>query len=123
MTDVTVTPNFLIDAFAACVSARSATYFSAPITSGRRDLDLVRKIGKSSATIDEATVEDREAHAREVIAANGTHARAVVSRLRQNGGAVVIDPTAFPAIPGWTQQHWIQFWGAIIERYASQVVF
>lgn len=123
MTDGTPPPRLLVETFAACAAPRSATYCSAPITSGRRNFAWLRKIGKSFATIDDASADDRVVHAREVVAANCNHARTVVERLRKEQGGVVIDPTAFPPIADWTQQQWIEFWSSVIERFACRVVF
>jgi hypothetical protein len=113
----------LLEALAACIPPKSATYCSAPITSGRRNFDWLRKIGKDFGSIDHASDEDRRLHAQDVIAANCEHARQVVARLRKDRGGIIIDPTSFPAIAGWTQPDWLRFWGAVIERYASAVVF
>jgi hypothetical protein len=77
----------------------------------------------SFASVDEISSEERERHKREVIARNCEHARAFVATLRRKEAASVIDPTSYPVIPNWTQSQWIAFWGAVIARYASRVVF
>jgi hypothetical protein len=113
----------LLDAFSACIAPKGATYCSAPITSGKRNFEWLRAVGKDFESVDNASDEERSIHAQHVIAANCEHARAVVARLRKERGEVIIDPTAFPAVASWTQQDWLRFWGAVIERYASAVVF
>jgi hypothetical protein len=117
------TPAFLVEALASCVAPKSAVYCSAPITSGRRNLAWLRSIGKTFATVDDVSPEHRESHAQSVIAANCAHARTLVDKIRRQRGGIVIDPTSFPPVPGWRQSQWVEFWGAVIERYAAAVVF
>jgi hypothetical protein len=59
----------------------------------------------------------------EVIERNRREAADFVRALREKSGAVTIDPAALPDVPGWEQADYRYFWGRVIERYASRVLF
>lgn len=117
------TQDLLVQAFGSVLDESSALYCSTPITTGKRFFDWLDRLGASYREIDDATDREREAHVREVIEPNVQRAREVVARLRHQANRPVIDPTAIPHIPGWTQDEWRSFWERVIERYANAVVF
>lgn len=123
MTAVRVDREFLLESFLCCVPLHGAIYCSAPITSGKRHLQWLRAVGQSFDSIDHASKAERELHERAVIEPNARHAQAVIDRLRKSSKQAVIDPTAYPAIEGWTQPQWHEFWSSVISRYAASVVF
>ena len=100
-----------------------AVYCSAPITSGLRFIDWVKREGLSYSHVDEANPSQKERHAEEVIRANVLHASAVAGRLRTVLTDPVINPAAIPNTPGWTQLQWLDFWDAVITKFAHTVVF
>jgi hypothetical protein len=54
---------------------------------------------------------------------NRAHVRSLIRKQRNTLGRVVIDPTALDALSGWTQDDYRVFWGRVIERYVSTVIF
>jgi hypothetical protein len=98
-------------------------YCSAPVTSGKRYINWLERIDKKFIDIDEADEKCREFHYKEVIEPNRKYANLIIQKLRHKTCRVVIDPTALPHIPNWTQQDWRFFWQQVIERYVTTVFF
>jgi hypothetical protein len=117
------TAEVMLSILSAAIPARTATYCSAPITSGRRLAVWLKSSGLTRFDLDNANAEDQEAHRVGVIEPNVIHAQQVVSRLRREHHSVVIDPTAMGPIDDWNQASWISFWEAVIRRFARRVVF
>jgi len=109
--------DLLVEALGVAIEPHSAIYCSAPITTGKRHLELIRELGR------QLVPEDRHRHFAEVIQPNTEHASAVTKALRSATRDVVIDPAAFPPMVGWSQEDWLALWSAVIARYASKVVF
>jgi len=105
---------------ATVVEGREAVYVSSPLTSGPRALEWH---AASAARVEEDFETGSETFRRVVVGANREAASTFVHRLRSEIDALVIDPTALPDVPGWGQPDYRYFWGEVIRRYASKVVF
>jgi hypothetical protein len=47
----------------------------------------------------------------------------MATKLRRETHGPVIDPTAVPDLPGWTQDDYRAFWAEVIRQFAKCVVF
>jgi hypothetical protein len=101
-----------LETFATVVDGRDAVYVSSPLTTGRRALEWHTSNRESSP----------EAFRVSVIEPNRRAAARFASKLRKSTHRVVVDPTALPDLPGWTQDDYRDFWGRVIERFACEVV-
>jgi hypothetical protein len=100
-------------------SSRTAVYVSAPITSGRRFVEW-----SSTRNKRRTSGQDYESdHLAQVVAPNRSAATALVKRLRDLHGSLVIDPTSVNHIEGWTQGDFRTAWARVIEQFAKTVVF
>ncbi|MDX6444655.1 MAG: hypothetical protein QOH71_1729 [Blastocatellia bacterium] len=112
----------ILEVMRGIVPEHGAIYVSAPITSGRRLTDwYVRSNGSlpNRSHPDYATQ-----HVREVIEPNRAHAAAIVHDVRARfPDRIIIDPTAVADLDGWTQDDYRFFWGEVIRRFATSVVF
>ena len=110
----------LLDLFSTVVTGRTAVYVSAPVTSGKR------YAAWRSRLIPELSDRDptyRRLHRESVVIPNREDVRSLVEELRRGRTDVVIDPTSFGEVPGWTQDDYRYFWGRTIERFAQTVIF
>jgi hypothetical protein len=108
---------------AAGVHNRNVVYVSVPITSGVREIDLMRKVGvRSSAEVREA---DPSLWAREVIQGNGRDALTTATRVREAAwlpkGSIVVDPSRM-SISGWDQDDYNRFWVRLMTEYVRFLV-
>jgi hypothetical protein len=101
------------------MSNRSATYVSAPITSGRRFVEWYARRRHHRVSSEEYLRE----HSEQVIGPNRSSAVALVNRAREIADGPVIDPTAVTNIEGWTQGDYRTAWARVIEEFAKAVVF
>jgi hypothetical protein len=120
---MTALASAMLAVYGSVTRETKACYCSCPITSGLRHLKWVDITTRSLANIDEATLLQRADHAQNVVTPNLLHAQQVVDQLRRRLKEVVIDPTAMPALAGWTQGDWRAFWTDVIERYVSTAYF
>ena len=104
---------------ASVVEDKSATYVSVPITSGRRFLGWFKTRG---VHLDQNSKEYREELLESVIRPNCEAVASRVAELRKGTKSVVINPAAFER-PDWNQDDYRYFWGYIIERFVSKVIF
>ena len=116
-------PELLLSTYASILDGKRALYCSMPITSGRRFLDWLAKHRITAADVDSTKQALREDHRQSVIIPNREHAQQVVHAIRTRNNEVVIDPSALPHIPNWTQHVWRSFWEHVIERFAQAVYF
>lgn len=112
----------MLGAYSTIVRPNSATYCSAPVTSGIRYFQWLARTGRRFEDVDEIELEERAAHAAEVVHENRLHSQRVVDELRHTRSQV-IDPAAAPHVPGWSQADWLDFWERVIARFAADVVF
>ena len=89
------------------------------ITTGRRLFEWMRKDGFP----DPGTVAYRTGLQQFVIDPNLSEAAKLSRTLRTDSSGTLIDPTAFPAIEGWTQDDFRYVWSRVIERFVQTVVF
>jgi hypothetical protein len=107
-------------ALMSAVPEHSAIYVSAPITSGRR---LAEWRSTLPAEFNHNHPDYWTQHTKEVVVPNTASAKPFVAALRARGGAVVIDPTALPHIPSWTQADYRALWGEVIRRFVGTIMF
>ena len=117
------TANAMLEVYKSVLSTDRAVYVSAPITSGKRYMRWLEKVGKKAHDIDFMDEETRRSHALKVVLPNSRHAGKVVQRIREASGSIVINPTAVPSIERWKQEDWRLFWRRVIERYAAEALF
>jgi hypothetical protein len=122
MNDKLQSRALLLGAYSSVIPPRSATYCSAPVTSGKYYFEWLERTGKRFEDVDAIEIGSREAHSAAVIEANRSHSLRVVGDLRRNR-SYVIDPSAVAGQPGWTQADWLDLWEEVIALYASEVVF
>lgn len=115
--------DLMLEVYESVVDGTDVFYCSAPVTSGKRYINWLEQIGKSFVDIDSADKDYQESHFKEVIEPNRLHAQQIIQRLREQTGCIVVNPTALPPLPGWTQQDWYFFWGKVIERYITTTFF
>lgn len=115
--------SLLLATYASVLEPGSARYCSAPITSGRAYFAWLDAEGLDISDVDQADPAQRAAHTAAVITPNRDRAHAVVQRLRREVASPVIDPTAIPHVPAWSQPDWLAFWEAVIERFAQSATF
>lgn len=101
-------------------TGRHVVYLSAPLTTGPRLVAWRRDV---SPELSESSVAYRQAFRQSVFEPNKVAARECAQRLRSELAEPVIDPTALPDQPGWHQNDYRLFWGCVIERFVSRVVF
>lgn len=111
--------DLCIAVFGAVVDGRETVYLSAPITSGLRFLEWYANHGKN---LESGSPAYERQHREQVTEPNELEAQNFARHLRQTRSWQVIDPTGFGA-PNWSQNDYRYFWGRVIERYASRVVF
>ncbi len=116
-----VTINAMLEVYKSVLNQDGVLYCSAPVTSGKRHIDWLERIGKNFVDIDSADKNYHESHFMEVIEPNRKHAQRFIWQLREQTEKIVIDPTALPPIPEWKQQDWHLFWRQVIERYVNTV--
>lgn len=110
----------ILAAFACIIPLKSATYVSAPITTGPRFLNWRRAHG---SILSPKTAEYDAAHSKHVIEPNSAAASGTIQAIRARSVEPIIDPTAFQGPKSWSQADYRDFWGRVIEKYVSKVVF
>ncbi|MDJ0597531.1 MAG: hypothetical protein QNJ37_01610 [Crocosphaera sp.] len=115
--------TMMVEVYKSVLGTDEVLYCSSPVTSGKRYIDWLESIGKKFADIDSADETYRILHHQEVIQPNRQHAQVIIQHLRYKTGKIVVDPTALPHIPGWTQQDWRFFWQQVIECYITTAFF
>ncbi|GBF82700.1 hypothetical protein AsFPU1_4134 [Aphanothece sacrum FPU1] len=113
----------MVEVYKSVLDTDEVFYCSSPVTSGKRYIDWLESIGKKFVDIDSADENYRILHHQEVITPNRQHAQVIIQNLRHKTGKIVVDPTALPHIPGWTQQDWRFFWQQVIEYYITTAFF
>jgi hypothetical protein len=96
------------------------TYLSAPITTGYRDISLMRELGVTKdalRTIFPTEFRDRVIRPNE----REAHKYAQMVRRRSSNGGVVVNPGAL-FVPDWSQRDYMNFWEETIRSYCMEVV-
>lgn len=112
--------NIMLEIMSSAIEDRTATYVSAPITSGKRCIGLFKPMGNRRGGKPVTLHSDLR---RKVVHENLSHARKVIRQLRRTIPGALIDPTAVADLPGWEQPDYHYFWGRVIQRYAKRVIF
>lgn len=95
------------------------SYLSAPISTGYRDVKLMRELGLSKQALRE---QHPDTYRERVIAANSREASKYAQMARQLGrGKLVVNPAAL-SMPGWSQPDYMQFWEDTIRSYSLELI-
>jgi hypothetical protein len=113
--------DMMLEVYKSVLYGSNVFYCSAPITSGKRYLDWLDSVGKFFVNIDGLDKNYQESHFKNVIEPNRLHAQHFIYKLREQKNYIVIDPSALPVLPSWTQRDWRYFWGKVIENYVNTV--
>ena len=114
-----LTNRHLLQAFEAAGAAAGTIYVSVPITSGRREIAILRELGVGSQ---EFRSRYPERWRDEVIRPNESEALVVTDKVRADaGGLLVVDPSRM-SVAGWDQDDYNGFWVRLLEQYAIRVV-
>lgn len=109
----------IVELLRSVVEERTAIYVSAPITNGPR---FIRWFSKQGVKFDPSSREYRDAHYHKVILPNSETIRPKIRKLREKVNKILIEPTWFERSE-WNQDDYRYFWGQVIERYVSTVIF
>ena len=109
----------LLAAIGCVVGERSVIYVSTPLTTGIRWAEWSGVPGALKPDDPEYGHELKTA----VVGPNRENARQFVHALRVRTPSPVVDPSALPDVPGWSQPDYRAFWAQVIQRYAHTVVF
>lgn len=101
-------------------TGRHVVYLSAPLTTGPRLVTWRREVRQELA---ESSIAYQQGFQRAVFKPNRVAAAELARVLRSQLAEPVIDPTALPEQAGWRQNDYRVFWGLVIERFVSRVVF
>jgi hypothetical protein len=117
-TSLPVGADQFLQAIAAAVGGRSATYISCPIRSGSEWLMAwERNVSRGGARRDMDRLQDS------IIAKNRDSAAELIVSLRRRGlRTEIIDPSRLGEL-SWTQLEFRRFWAEVISRFAASVVF
>ena len=112
----------LMQALVAAGADHNVAYLSVPITSGRREIALLKELGLTSPGL--LRRDHRERWLREVVDLNNEDARRHAARLRAaewNRGAIVVDPSRMQ-VDGWEQDDYNAFWVELMSRHVVRLV-
>lgn len=114
-----LTNRHLLQAFEAAGASGRTVYVSVPITSGRREIAILRELGIGSAEF-RSRYPDRWRD--EVVKPNESQALVFAEKVRaEAGGHLVVDPSRMSVV-GWDQDDYNGFWVRLLENYAVRVV-
>lgn len=108
----------LVGIFDSTIGGRTAIYVSTPLTTGTR---YAAWTGHDRTSPSHPAYLER--FQENVVEPNRSDARKYVAGLRRTHRQVVIDPSALADLADWSQEDYLEFWGRVISRYASTVVF
>lgn len=116
-----LTADHLLQAFAAAGAEGRLVYVSVPITSGRRELSLMKELGCS--TSDQLRLLHRDRWRAEVLLPNEAEAAAIADQVRaaSPSSAVVVDPSKM-YVSGWEQDDYNGFWVRLVQRFAQRLI-
>lgn len=112
----------LMQALEAAGADHNVVYVSVPITSGGRELALMKELGLTSVAALRAAHHERWLH--EVVRLNEREARDLAGRVRAADwarGSIVVDPSRMH-IEGWDQDDYNAFWVELMARHVRMVV-
>lgn len=107
-----------IDVFACILGNNKCIYFSTPMTNGHRLIKF--RIQNNHLVL--GTRDYLEQFTNEVLEPNCREGQIIAEELREQTGEFVIDPSCFDA-KGWSQEDYLNFWCAVIHKYAKEVRF
>lgn len=116
-----LTADHLLQAFEAAGAEGRLVYVSVPITSGRRELLLMKALG--CTTSEQLRSQHRDRWRAEVLLPNEAEAAALVARVRRTSSpsAVVVDPSKM-YVSGWEQDDYNGFWVRLVHRFAQRLI-
>ena len=97
---------------------QGVTYLSVPITTGYRDLHLMREFGVGKLELRERFPKE---YRERVIGPNEREAQKYAQMVRQLGlGKLVVNPGDL-YVPDWTQEDYLKFWEETIRSFALEM--
>jgi hypothetical protein len=112
--------SLLLQAFESAGIKNGIVYLSVPITSGGREIRLMKELG--CKTRSELQAQYPERYASEVIRKNEQAAAALATKIRAAfAHDLVINPGPINVF-GWTQEDYGKLWEQIVSSYAIRVV-
>jgi hypothetical protein len=101
------------------VEKNKATYFSSPITTGKRFYEQMLKLGLKKV----GELKKDPCFWNNVMSPNINKGKAFVEMLkREDKNTIFIYPGNFHA-NDWEQEHYLIFWKKVINNYANQIIF
>ncbi|HEY3780910.1 MAG TPA: DUF4406 domain-containing protein [Fimbriimonadaceae bacterium] len=106
------TAKAYFEIFPCMISGKSATYVSAPVTSGVRFFEVAKKEGLPLRPEFLSSIKEE----------NRKAASTVVERLRSTNNFPVINPTALVDLDHWEQADYYKFWTEVIKRFCDRIL-
>lgn len=114
-----LTTSHLFQAFESAGAADGLVYMSVPITTGKREIVLMTRLGLSS---DQLRTREFDCWRSEVVDRNESDAKRYEHDVREgHRGKLVVNP-AHLMVYGWDQMDYNGLWIQLLERYATTVV-
>lgn len=116
-----LTADHLLQAFEAAGADGRLVYVSVPITSGRREIALMKATGcRTSAELRRVHLDRWRL---EVLKRNEADALILANEVRSSSdpSAVVVDPSRM-SVTGWEQDDYNGFWVRLVDRFAIRLV-
>lgn len=113
--------DLLLEAFEAAGADEGVIYVSVPITSGVRELRLMRKLGCTREALQQDP-NHREAWLELVVRPNERDARVHAARVRALFPRLLVVEPARLHVKDWDSSAYDDFWKKLIQRYALRVV-
>jgi hypothetical protein len=111
--------NALFRVYQTVGASEGVVYLSVPITSGRRELDLLERLHCARG---ELVTIHRDRWIREVVQPNEEAATLFAKKTRARyAGQILVEPSPL-TVDGWSQPQYHDFWTELIRRYARLVV-
>lgn len=112
-------PALLLQSMACACGEGDAVYLSGPLTTGERFVTWYQATGYQIER--ENPVAYNKAMAEAVLGPNVQALRTTAQSLRRNVARTVIEPASL-TVPSWAQADYHDFWRAVIDQFASEIV-
>ncbi|MHA3701562.1 hypothetical protein ACXR2U_05215 [Jatrophihabitans sp. YIM 134969] len=110
-----------VQAFAAAGAGNGLFYVSTPITTGRRELELMDELGVANR--EELYTHYKSRWLTEVFQANETEAAKYARVFGETVGLshLVVNPAQFHGSPAWTQDEYDSLWGRLLTNFPATI--
>lgn len=111
----------LMQALEAAGADRNVVYLSVPITTGKREIALMKELGVQTQA--ELRTTHRARWLRDVVGLNAAEAQQQADELRRGmvGSGIVVDPSRMH-VEGWEQDDYNAFWVELMRRHVRRLV-